>query len=572
MAETARPIGRMAADDNWWKSAVIYQVYPRSFADGNGDGIGDIPGVIDRLDYLHKLGVDALWLSPFYPSPQWDQGYDVADYFDVDPEYGTLADLDRLIAEAHELGIRIIIDVVPNHSSSDHQWFKEALASSPGSPERDRYMFRHSVGTAPNNWGSIFGGPAWTPVQDLTGRAEDADWWYLHMFDSHQPDFNWKNQEVWDMFDDYLRFWLDRGVDGFRVDVAHGLTKADGLPDDDIGPERYLYVDPNGSGRTMRAPDRGPYFDQEEVHEVYRHWRTVLDEYGPDRIMVAEATTEDPERKARYARSDEMNQAFNFDILQCGWNAAELRRTLRLTVDANQSVGAVNTWVLSNHDVVRHTSRFGYPYGAYLDSGLGPTDPKPDYEIGLKRALAFTAFLMALPGSIYLYNGEELGLPEVLEIPGDKRQDPTWKRTGGQAWGRDGCRIPLPWEHDQVNAGFGLVEPWLPLPTGWERLAVSLQEKDPDSCLHKYREMIRLRRELDLGTGTFELLPAEGDVVIVRNGKVIVAINLGLVAAPIHHSGSFILASNDADGGARVERADCDWVIAPNTALWISEQ
>ncbi|MSS84206.1 glycoside hydrolase family 13 protein [Actinomycetaceae bacterium WB03_NA08] len=555
---------------DWWKKAVFYQVYPRSFADSNNDGIGDLPGLLSKLDYLKDLGIDALWISPFYPSPQWDQGYDVADYFSIDPSYGSLEDFDVVLSEAHQRGMRVIIDVVPNHSSSEHEWFQAALAASPGSPERDRYIFRHSSDGAPNNWGSIFGGPAWSQVEPLTGREEDHGWWYLHMFDSHQPDFNWENQDVWDLFDRYLHFWLERGVDGFRVDVAQGLVKAEGLPDDEIGPERYAYVDPSGNGRTQRAPDRGPYFDQDGVHEIYRHWRTILDQYGPDRIMVAEATIDDPVRKARYARADEMNQAFNFDILSCGWNSEELRHTLHATIEANREVGAVNTWVLSNHDQVRHATRFGYPYGAYLDSGLGPIDPRPDEEIGLERALAFTTFLLGLPGAMYLYNGEELGLPEVLDIPANERQDPTWKRTNGRAWGRDGCRVPLPWSSHQPNSGFGTGKPWLPMPKGWEQYAADLQEINPASCLNKYRQVISLRRQLDLGAGDFHMVPADEDLVVVRNGDITVAINLGMVARPVEGVQKALVTSSL--GTETLPVKDQAVFLPPNTAAWLQAE
>lgn len=568
-AQPAPVRGENAADD-WWRSAVIYQIYPRSFADGTGDGIGDLAGVRGKLDYLQDLGIDAVWFSPFYPSPQHDHGYDVADYFNINPEYGTLEEFEQLVSELHERGMRVIIDIVPNHSSWDHEWFQEALAAEPGSAERDRYMFRHSPGRAPNNWGAMFGGPAWDPVYNLTGKEADKDWWYLHLFDKSQPDFNWDNPEVQEMFDQYFRFWSDRGVDGYRVDVAHGLIKAPGLPDDQYGPERYEWVDPDGDGRITKAPDKGPYFDQDGVHEVYRRWRRVLDEYGPDRMLVAEAWVEDPRRLALYVRPDEMSQSFNFEVLKSGWNAGELRSTIERTEEANREVGAITTWVLSNHDVVRHATRLGYPFGVYLTNGVGPTDPRPDSEIGLTRALAFTAFLLALPGSMYLYNGEELGLPEVQDIPPERRTDPTWQRSDERAFGRDGCRVPLPWDRSE-NAGFGTSgEPWLPQPEGWEEYAAAVQEDDPRSPLNWYRKALAARKQEKLGEGQLELLPAHEDLVVASGGKdVVAAINLGVTALELPVSGEVIFTSSLTGDDLAVESREGKLYLQPNYAVWV---
>ena len=419
--------------DDWWRSAVIYQIYPRSFADGNGDGIGDLIGIRHRLEYLRELGVDAIWLSPFYVSPQADAGYDVADYRNVDPVFGTLDDFDRMLADAHALGFRVLVDMVPNHTSSAHAWFIEALAAAPGSRERDRYLFREGTGPngelPPNNWQSIFGGPAWTRVPD--GQ------WYLHLFDTSQPDLNWDNPEVAAEFESVLRFWLDRGVDGFRVDVAHGLVKVTGLPDTD------------GTADLLAGGSNvGPMWDQEGVHAIYRDWNAVLREYGSDRILVAEAWVSPTSRLSRYVRADEMQQAFNFEFMTTGWNALGLRKTIDAALADNGSVGATTTWVLSNHDVVRHSSRFGLGDPTSWPKGIGADDEQPSAELGLRRARAASLLMFALPGSAYVFEGEELGLPEHTTLPADIRQDPAFFRTGGAEIGRDGCRVPLPWQAD----------------------------------------------------------------------------------------------------------------------------
>ncbi|MDX5400253.1 MAG: glycoside hydrolase family 13 protein, partial [Actinomycetes bacterium] len=480
----------------WWRSATIYQLYPRSFASSGGP-IGDLPGITARLPHLADLGVDAIWLSPFYVSPQNDGGYDVADYRDVDPLFGTLADADALITRAHDLGLRVIIDLVPNHTSDLHAWFRAALAAGPGSPERDRYVFRDGE-QPPNNWPSIFGGPAWQRVCDRAD-APGSPWegdrgWYLHIFDPSQPDLNWENPEVWAEFRSILRFWLDRGVDGFRVDVAHGLVKRVGLPD--------------WSGRYHMAEGTGepaPMFDQEGVHEVYRDWHRVLAGYDGERMLVAEAWIDPPERLARYIRPDEMHQAFNFDFLASPWDAAALGGVIEATYRANDAVGAPSTWVLSNHDVVRHASRYGLPFTGKRDGGIGPSDPQPDTALGLRRARAAALLMLALAGSAYLYQGEELGLPEHTTIPDSARQDPAFVRSGGAFRGRDGCRVPLPWETDAPAFGFSPDgATWLPQPPEWARLAVDVQRDDPASTLSLYRAALRLRRTWDLGGATLE--------------------------------------------------------------------
>lgn len=545
--------------DQWWRNAVIYQVYPRSFNDTNGDGLGDIAGIIEKLDYLSALGVDAIWISPFYPSPQADAGYDVADYFDINPEYGSLDEVQELISRAHAVGIKVIIDVVPNHSSDQHRWFQEALRAGHDSPERARYIFRYSQGQPPNNWGSMFGGPAWSPVEPLTGREEDRHWWYLHLFAPQQPDFDWNNDDVHQLFIDYLRFWCDLGVDGFRVDVAHGLVKQDGLPDDLRGTDRW--ADDN---RDPDALDSGPMFDQDGVHEIYRQWRNVLNEYGRDRMLVAEAWVDPPSRGALYVREEEMSQAFNFDYLKCGWRPKRLRMIIDQTLSEMSKVGAPVTWVLSNHDVVRHPSRFGFEPGYDTEGGIGLGDRQPDRELGLQRGLAMTLFTFGLPGSVYLYQGEELGLPEVTDMPDEARQDPTWERTGYKVRGRDGCRVPLPWKADPEDTGFG-ADPWLPQPQYWHEYAAQRQQDDPDSVLNFYRTIIDRRRHYDIGHGDITWIDHENDeVLVVRNGKLTLVLNMA--SEPVVIPGEYTI--DLSSGSCRVVPGGID--IAANTAAWLS--
>ena len=575
----------------WWRTAAIYQIYPRSFADANGDGMGDLAGITSRLGALEELGIDAIWLSPFYTSPQRDAGYDVADYCDVDPRFGTLADFDAMLAEAHARGIRVIIDLVPNHSSDEHEWFQAALAAPSGSAERGRYLFRDGRGPAgdepPNNWESVFGGPAWTRVLEDDGTPGQ---WYLHLFDSSQPDFDWTNNEVREEFRRILRFWLDRGVDGFRVDVAHGMIKADGLPDytppaegGSMGGAGGVAVPVGGpaggavgsvgsvggtlgaGGGTLGAGSTGvtlepaiseelgdgaPYWGQEGVHEIYRDWRALLDEYPGERILAAEAWVDPLPRVANWVRPDEMHQAFNFAYLETPWNAPALRKVVDDSLAAFGGVGAPSTWVLSNHDVVRHATRLSVTEANPQGHGLGPRSKGlPAYATGLRRARAATALMLALPGSSYLYQGEELGLPEVIDLPDDARQDPTWFRTGGERYGRDGCRVPIPWEAAAPNYGFGPAgDPWLPQPAQWAELARDRQRDVPGSTLSLYRAALRLRREHALGAGSVEwLVGFPTDAVALRNGDVVVVANTGTEPVELPE-GELLLASGPLDG------------------------
>jgi alpha-glucosidase len=538
----------------WWRSAVIYQIYPRSFADANGDGIGDLPGITSRLDALKTLGVDAIWLSPFFTSPQRDAGYDVADYCDVDPLFGTLADFDAMQAKAHALGIRVIVDLVPNHSSDQHRWFQAALAAPEGSPERDRYMFRDGLGPngdlPPNNWESVFGGPAWTRTTRPDGTPGQ---WYLHLFDASQPDFNWKNPWVREQFREVLRFWLDRGVDGFRVDVAHGLIKADGLPDytppaeaESMGDGTDVGLEPAISTEPADSP---PYWAQEGVHEIFRDWHNVLQQYDGERVLCAEAWVEPLTKLALWVRPDEMQQAFNFTYLETPWTAADLRRVIDNSIDSFATVGAPSTWVLSNHDVVRHASRLALTAENPQGAGIGPKSAGlPDPVVGLRRARAATSLMLALPGSAYIYQGEELGLPEAINLPDESRQDPTWFRTNGERYGRDGCRVPIPWEAASPGYGFSPTgASWLPQPSEWAQFARDTQVGVATSTLELYRAALALRAEHALGLGSIEWLDLGDDVVAFRNQGIIVVATIGGAGVELP-AGDVLLASEPFEG------------------------
>lgn len=474
----------------WWRHAVVYQIYPRSFADADGDGIGDLPGILSRVDYLASLGIDAVWMSPFYPSALADGGYDVADYRNVDPRLGTLDDFDALVAALHERGIKVIVDIVPNHTSDEHEWFEEALAAGRGSAARERYIFRDGKGPdgsePPTDWLSVFGGPAWHQVED--GQ------WYFHHFAKEQPDLNWDNREVRDDFLKTLRFWSDRGVDGFRIDVAHMLTKDLTEPLPTREELTLLPIDGNH-----------PLIDRDEVHDIYAEWRELFDSYDPPRTAVAEAWVPS-HRVPRYASPESLGQAFNFDLLEADFDAAQFRRIVSDNLALAAESGSSSTWVLSNHDVVRHPTRYGLPPAP--EDSTSPTRHGGDWLIqggdeeqldrpgGLRRATAATLFLLALPGSAYLYQGEELGLHEVADIPEEERQDPTFFRTGGAEIGRDGCRVPLPWTSSGPSFGFGASGAHLPQPSWFAECAVEVQDADAASTLSLYRRALGLRHEL----------------------------------------------------------------------------
>jgi alpha-glucosidase len=541
---------------NWWRQAVVYQIYPRSFADGNGDGIGDLQGIISRVDYLAGLGIDAVWLSPFYPSALADGGYDVDDYRDVDPKIGTLTDFDKMTSLLHQAGIKLIIDIVPNHSSDRHRWFREAVAAGPGSPARDRYIFRDGLGEngelPPSDWRSAFGGPAWTRVPD--GQ------WYLHLFAPEQPDWNWHNPDVHTEFLQTLEFWGDRGVDGFRIDVANALTKD--LPDELPDFKTLL---------TQGAFPEGahPLWDRDDVHQIYAEWRQVFERYQPPLTAVAEAWVP-AHRRIRYAQPDSLGQAFNFDLLKANWDIKEFREIITENLELAGQSGASSTWVFSNHDVIRHTTRYGLPaeestgdFGpstgqSWLRAG-GP-EGQEDRVLGLARAKAATLLSLALPGSAYVYQGEELGLPEVAQIPQDRRQDPTFFRTGGEEIGRDGARVPLPWTAEGRSFGFGAGPAHLPQPDWFADYAVSVETADPTSTLELYRSALALRHRLQ----TDELIAwvdlGEPQVLAFRrpNGWLSVT-NFGDSAVPLPDGELLIMSSAD-----RTE-------LGPNTTAWLQQ-
>ncbi|MDN4479211.1 alpha-amylase family glycosyl hydrolase [Demequina sp. SYSU T00039] len=539
-------------DPDWWRDAVVYQVYPRSFADSDADGLGDLRGVISRVDYLRSLGIDAVWLSPFYPSPLADGGYDVVDYRDVDSRLGTLADLDDLIEALHEAGIRLIIDIVPNHSSSEHPWFRAALASPRGSEERERYVFMEGAGAdgsePPSDWQSHFGGSAWE-------RTPDGQF-YLHLFAEEQPDFNWSHPDVRKEFLAILGFWSDRGVDGFRIDVAHTLVK-------DL-------AHPLRSQPTIDSllPEDGsdPLYDRDELHQIYREWRELFDRYDPPRMAVAEAWVP-ASRRVRYASPESLGQAFNFDLLRAPWDAAAfaeiIARNLRFADEAHSS----STWVLSNHDVVRHATRYALPDGADLDAWLlegRPLSPAQALQ-GDRRARAAAMLVLALPGSVYLYQGEELGLHEVSEIGIQDLQDPIWRRSEGRQKGRDGCRVPLPWTAAGRSFGFGANGSHLPQPRWFASHAADVEERDPGSMLSLYRSAIALRRLLrtEGGVSGLPAVRRDGDLVVIeREGGLTSVTNFSSEPVRWSHGGRVLLSSSDLTS---------EPTIPGETTVWFGE-
>lgn len=527
---------------------MVYQIYVRSFADGNGDGTGDIAGMRARLGYLSQLGVDAVWINPWYRSPLHDGGYDVADYRQIDERFGTTADAEEFIAAAAEHGIRVLVDLVPNHTSSEHAWFVEALAAGRGSDARARYHFLEGRGDQgalpPNDWQSVFGGSAWTRVDD--GQ------WYLHLFDATQPDVNWDHPDVADEFDAVMRFWLDRGAAGFRIDVAHALTKAPGYPDAGLDAN-------NGKGMS----DPIPYFDRDDLHPIVRRWRALLDQYD-ERMMVAEAWVA-ADRRPLYLRPDEYHQAFDFDLLSATWDAATFRSIIDDSLRSAEAVGSNATWVLSNHDVVRHATRYGLPNDIDAMQWLldGPHDAL-DAERGARRARAAALLTFALPGSVYVYQGDELGLPEAWQLPLEVLQDPIWEDSGHTVKGRDGCRVPIPWEPTGPSLGFGDTKGWLPQPEEFVHLAASVQADDPTSTLRLYREALGIRRERVRAAGADEIrstwLDLGRDVVaFVRSDGLRCIVNMGddAIALP---PGDVLLASSPLDGT----------LLPPDTAVFLT--
>ncbi|MEL6894313.1 MAG: glycoside hydrolase family 13 protein, partial [Actinomycetota bacterium] len=552
-------------DDAWWRRAVIYQVYIRSFADGNGDGTGDIAGLRSRLPYLRDLGVDAVWINPWYTSPLHDGGYDVADYRDIDERFGTIAEARELIADAHEHGIKVLVDLVPNHTSSEHVWFQAALAAGPESTDAARYHFVRGRGDdgelPPNDWPSVFGGPAWTHV-DRAGWA--TGWWYLHLFDTSQPDLNWDHSDVLEEFDSILRFWLDLDADGFRVDVAHALVKAPGYPD--------LGELPQHTNAELVLDH--PFWDRDGLHEIVRRWRRIIDSYDTDshgdarpRMFVAEATIH-ATRRPLYLRPDEYHQAFDFDLLDANWSADEFGAVIERGYREATGVGSIPSWVLSNHDQVRHATRYALPPDTDYERWMvtGPFDViRPD--VGARRARAATLVLLGLPGAAYLYQGEELGLPEAWDLPVDVLDDPVWRDSGGERKGRDGCRVPLPWASAGASLGFGAgdANPWLPQPEGYADLAVDRQDGAAGSTLELYRSALRLRREL-LTDDESLVVASEGDVLRFErrtaDGTALVGcVNFGTEPVPIP-VGDVVLASDELTASG---------ALPTDTAVWVHE-
>jgi alpha-glucosidase len=533
----------VAAEPAWHHHAAVYQIYVRSFADGSGDGVGDLTGLAARLPYLRDLGVDAIWLTPWYVSPMADGGYDVADYRDIDPLFGTLADAEQLIRAVHDHGLKIIIDIVPNHCSSQHRWFTAALAAWPGAPERRRFWFRAGRGASgelpPNDWQSMFGGPAWTRVTEPDGTAGE---WYLHLYAPEQPDLNWDSPEVRAEFEDILRFWLDRGVDGFRIDVAHSLVKDPALPD-------VAGLPPDA---------RNPWEDQEGLHDVYRSWRKVIDSYPGARVLVGEIWLKPVSRLRPYLAGDELHTAFNFDFLGTPWNAASLRAVIDTTLE---TIGAAAPWVLSNHDVTRHLTRYGR---ACTGNDWQPDPGLADLALGTRRARAAIMLSLALPGSTYLYQGEELGLWEVEDIPVDLIADPIYERTGHTIRGRDGCRVPLPWQADEPGFGFGPPggsPPWLPQPSEWRQIAADMQPADPGSMLNLYSAALRMRRgSAYFATDAFAWLDAPAGVLAFsRCAGFCCLVNLSAEPVPLASDDELLLASSPLENG----------LLPPDTAVWV---
>jgi alpha-glucosidase len=544
----------------WWRDAVTYQIYIRSFADSNGDGIGDVEGIRSRLPYLKELGVDAIWITPWYPSPQNDHGYDVSDYMDIEPQYGTLADAEKLIKETHEHGIKFIVDVVPNHTSDQHKWFQAALKAAPGSPERDRYMFRDGKGPngdlPPNNWEAVFGGCAWERVIEADGKPGQ---WYLHLFAIEQPDLNWENPEVRSHLEDVLKFWLDRGVDGFRIDVAHGMIKYPGLPD----------IPEVNTTSEMLAPHERPFWDQEGVHEIYRSWRKILDSYPGDRMAVAEAWVSPAARIARYVRADELQNSFNFEMLTTLWKADEIKAKIDNSMAALVEVGAPPSWVFNNHDVVRSVDRLDLGLTNNGESTFTRQGDPAKFNIarGTLRAKSATLMTLALPGGTYLYQGEELGLPEVRDLPEDRLTDPRWKMSGYKDRGRDGCRVPLPWKSEPTS-GFGfstndlleLDQAWLPMSPWMGNFSAESQDGAAGSTLSMYRQALALRKlEEGLGDGPMTWIEAGKDVVAFsRPGNFACYINFG-AAIEIPAGAKVLISSGPLEGNS----------LPTDTAVWL---
>ncbi|MFD9669395.1 glycoside hydrolase family 13 protein [Rhodococcus sp. NPDC059968] len=534
----------------WWKSAIVYQVYIRSFADGNGDGIGDLVGLRSRLPYLASLGIDAVWINPWYPSPMIDAGYDVSNFRGIEPTYGSLDDAEAFITEAHDLDIKVLIDIVPNHVSSQHPWFEAALAGEIGA--RDRFHFRPGRGAngeePPNDWSSYFGGPAWT-------RLDDGSW-YLHLFAPAQPDLNWEQADVRREYEDILRFWFDRGVDGFRIDMANGLVKHPDLPDAGPIPLGLEFLDPH------------PAWDRDGVHDIYRGWRAVADCYGSDRVFVAEAWVPNNDRLALYLRPDELHTAFQFDFLRAPWRADNMRTVIDSALEQARSIGAPATWVLSNHDVPRTVTRYARSQPDHFVEVEWErqrwSKEVPDIDLGRRRGRAAALLQFALPGTAYIYQGEELGLEEIESIPDEARRDPTWIQSGFTDVGRDGCRIPIPWSGDDVPYGFSLpasaADAWLPQPAHWGSSTARSQDTDPASMLSLYRHALAIRSEIFANDEPVIWIDSPADTLAFSRGRAQCWINFGEVSIEPPTDMKVVLSSNPNTPSE---------LLAANEAVWL---
>ena len=526
----------------WWRTAAIYEIFVRSFADGNGDGIGDIPGIISRLPYIAGLGVDAIWLTPFYPSPQADTGYDVANYCDVEPMYGTLADFDQMVEKAHALGLKVFIDIVPNHTSSQHPWFQAALKAQPGSAERNRYIFRDGKGPngkyPPNNWESWFAAKAWEKVPGANEKQ-----WYLHMFSDQQPDLNWRNQEVRDEFDRILTFWLDRKIDGIRVDAPTVLIKPADFKD--------VALDPGDEEDELTPEDNLP-----ELFPIYQHWREVLDRYGP-RCAIGEVFPDTPEEGLRnFIKKAKMNQIFCFDYQKAPWYAEDVRDLIDEWLEEASEYNTTPVWVANTHDMTRQASRLGLRDLDNVPEGIRNTDRQPDRRLGDRRARAMAMLTLWLPGAVCLYYGEELGLPDDTKIRTKDLIDKIAER--------DGCRMPMPWEAKKPAFGFSATgKAWMKPPAIYAEYAVDAEENNPNSTLKLYRQLLKLRKELKLPLGEIQYLKeTEDDVIVARNGSVCLAINFGDDAVKMP-KGSIIARSlpNLKEGG----------MLPGGAAVWLQQ-
>ncbi|ORX36053.1 glycoside hydrolase superfamily [Kockovaella imperatae] len=553
----------LSNDPNWWRQASVYQIYPRSFADGNGDGIGDLRGIISRIPYLQELGVDAIWLSPFYTSPQKDAGYDVADYRDVDPRFGTIVDFEEMVSKCRSVGIRTIVDLVPNHSSEEHPWFQQALKAGRGSAERARYHFRDGLpdGSPPADWDCSIGGCAWHPAGD--GQ------YYFGLFGPFQPDLNWGNNEVREDFIQTIRFWADKGVAGFRVDVAPCLEKylPEHLPSNEVISAAARRLRQNGC-----PPDIHPFTDRNGVFEIYKSWRKVFNEYDPPLMGVAEAWVAQ-DRIPLYADANGLGQSFSFDLLLREFDRAQYKDAIETSLKMAKLAGSSTTWVLSNHDMIRHATRYGFPkvsgewtnpthFDEPCEEYLGSRGNMPGFDpvLGLKRARAASLFMLGLPGSAYIYQGEELGLPEIVDIAPEHRQCPVFKQTKGKRLGRDGCRVPLPWVHSEPGFGFG-GKPWIPQPDRMGTMSVDLEEKDPRSTLSLYRRALTLRRELQSPEEELEWIGENSRTLHYsrsENWEVIVNFSEVEIDMP---PGKVLITSSDCPDGR----------LGPTTTAWLSK-